>query len=92
MKQSTLVHSVKDKYVIRSQHAQVGALKFYPVCSSEAKRTIEKEFVHSLGDTDVASLEREKQKLHATSYTLKDNAVHHGSAFLATSPVTQDAK
>lgn len=90
-KQSTLVHSIKDKYVIRTQHAQVGQLKFYPPNSSEAKGEVENKILHSLGDTNIASTEREKHVDQRNSYIMKNSAVSHNSAFLATSPITQDA-
>lgn len=61
-KQSTLVHSIKDKYLIRTQHAQVGALKFYPPNSSQAKGEVRTRIIHSLGDTDYASTDREMQE------------------------------
>lgn len=55
-----MVHSIKDRYIIRSQHGMVGHVKFVPTCGSEAKETIKKEFVHSLGDSQALFEEREK--------------------------------
>ena len=40
--QSTLVHSIKDKYVIRSKHNLIGKLKFLPVNRSEARADVKR--------------------------------------------------
>ena len=37
MRQKTLSNSVKDKYVVRSTHQQIGSLKFYPTSSMDAR-------------------------------------------------------
>ena len=57
---TTLVHSCKDRYIIRSQHGMVGQIHFKPPCSSEARDTVKKEFIHSLGDSQALFEERSK--------------------------------
>lgn len=43
---STLVHSLKNKYIVRSRHGKVGKIHFKPVNGSEAKSTIENQVIH----------------------------------------------
>lgn len=87
---STMTHSIKDRYVIRSQHGQIGQIKFWPTHLSTARDDIKTEIVHSLGDTLIANEDRIKEEGKQTSYMLKESAVQHSSVFRATSPVTQD--
>lgn len=57
---------------------------------SEAKKHIEIPYVHDLGDTSIAYREREREERMKSVDVFKDSSVHHTSAFLSTSPVTQD--
>jgi len=89
MSPSTLANSIKDRYVIRSQHDKIGALKFMPTNARDAKSEIKTECVHSLGDTFVANESKIKEQSKLSSYVRKESAVSHDRSFKATSPITQ---
>jgi hypothetical protein len=50
---STLVHSCKDRYIIRSQHDQVGQLKFIPTNPAQAKLDLKSNYEHDLGESSI---------------------------------------
>ena len=58
---STLATSLKDKYIIRQRHTRLGSERFWPANKTEAKLAIEAPIEHILGDTNILSLERQKQ-------------------------------
>lgn len=47
----TVSSAVKDKYFLRSQHSQIGRLKFIPPSRLMAKEDIKSDFPYSLGDS-----------------------------------------
>lgn len=58
---STLATSLKDRYIIRQRHQRLGSERFWPTNKTEAKIAIEAPIEHILGDTNILSLERQKQ-------------------------------
>ena len=75
---------MKDKCVIRYQHSQIGALKFYPASTHDAKRKIQGENAHLFGETVSPA------KNVASAYPASSSAVTHSQNFKVTSPITQD--
>jgi len=89
------VHSIKDRYVIRSQHAKTGSVKFIPPNASEAKSIINQKLKHPDGDSQILFEETEKinksiMRKEASNADPFNGQINHKSTFLATSPVTQD--
>jgi len=52
---------MKEKYIIRSQHAKVGSLKFYPVNTNNARDSIKSKFEYVPADNNLDSFERYKR-------------------------------
>ena len=86
---STLSNSMKDRYIVRSQHQQVGSLRFYPPNKLNARESLMNDAEYALGDTMIMNESRMKEMSKLSSYQNSETAVRHTRPFKATSPVTQ---
>lgn len=64
MKKSTLAHSVKDVYIVRSRHTQIGASKFLPTNRQEARSTVHQRTVYQTENYLDTSVAFSRNRLH----------------------------
>ena len=78
---STLSHSVKNRYIVRSRHQAICNDRFMPVNRSQAKSMVKKETIHDDGEPSRDdAFYRSMQTIYQT----------HGSTFKNTNYITQD--
>ena len=81
---STLSSSIKTKYIVRSRHNELTAVRFLPVNSSQARSMVRKEMLHDAGQPKRLDFESTQRS------TMIRKSIHGQSVFRNTSPVTQD--
>ena len=84
------MHSLKDRYIVRSQHDKIGSFKFLPANLEQAKNDVKKEEIYNCGDTEIVYMEQLRQERMKSINSAEQSM--HSQAFLTTSPVTQDQK
>ena len=55
--QSTLSSSIKTKYIVRSRHNELTAMRFLPVNSAQARQSVKKDFIHDAGEPKLLDYE-----------------------------------
>ena len=81
---STLSSSIKTKYIVRSRHNELTAMRFLPVNSSQARSMVRKDMIHDAGQPKRLDFETTQRS------TMIRKSIHGQSLFRNTSPVTQD--